>query len=308
LTRFIVTNLDTVTEAPAEPEIPGHTYADMWILTKTAEVVATTNRLMDAYQFGEAGRQIYDFLWGDFADWYVEVAKVQLEQGASRAWLTLSVLYEVLDTSLRLLHPYIPFVTEATWQQLREAFSEAAAGIGGGEQSPALMLAEWPSAGEMYPEQADAFERLRELVRNIRAVRAEYNVPAARFVTATISGGELAGFLGEQRDVLQFLARLDGKTLTIARDVDAPENAVTIPLGDLTCYLPLSGLVDVEQERHRLEAELVEVQSQIKRLTDLLASPFAERAPEAVVAKERDKLSRFEGQAEELQLRIRSLI
>jgi valyl-tRNA synthetase len=84
---------------------------------------------MDSYNFGEAGRQVYDFLWGDFADWYVELAKVQLRDGGTRAWTTLAVLRQVLDNCLRLLHPYIPYVTEETWQQLKQAFEAADLGI-----------------------------------------------------------------------------------------------------------------------------------------------------------------------------------
>ena len=126
--RFITHNLDRVT-AVDKPAALEFTPADEWILTRLSETITTSDRLMDTYLYGEAGRQVYDFLWSEFADWYVELAKVQLNEGGSRAWTTLWVLRKVLDDCLRLLHPYIPFVTEETWQQLKKAFLAADAHI-----------------------------------------------------------------------------------------------------------------------------------------------------------------------------------
>jgi valyl-tRNA synthetase len=146
-TRFILHNLQTVTAADKPAEI-SYTDADKWILTRLSEVTDDANRLMDGYQYGEAGRQVYDFLWGDFADWYVELSKVQLREGGARAWTTLSVLRRVMDDSLRLLHPFIPFVTEETWQQLKNAFVEADLGIAPADGwAEALMIANGRPAG-----------------------------------------------------------------------------------------------------------------------------------------------------------------
>ncbi|HSM56354.1 MAG TPA: valine--tRNA ligase [Candidatus Sulfomarinibacteraceae bacterium] len=310
LTRFIVKNLERMSEndVPADDEGVAPTTADRWILTRLNELIDSVDRLFDGYLFGEAGRQIYEFLWGDFADWYVESAKVQFEQGGARAWHTLSVLYQVLDASLRLMHPYIPYVTEATWQELQGAFAEANLGIVPEDQeTPALIVAPWPSSGATFPEDATRFERLRDLIRNIRAARAEYDVAAGRYVTAYIAAGELAPFFNEQRDIMIFLARLDDKQLIIDFEVEPPQQAVTISLGDVTCYLPLAGMVDLEQEQERLNAELAEVESQIERLNNLLDSPFSEKAPEDVVAREREKLERFQAQEKELQERLADL-
>jgi valyl-tRNA synthetase len=308
--RFVVQNLDRATpaDAPAADETPSYTAADAWILTRLSELVTTADRLYDGYQYGEAGRQIYDFFWSDFADWAVESAKVELAHGGRRAWVTLSVLVEVLDVCLRLLHPFVPFVTEETWQQVKVAVTAADLGIrpkGGWEE--ALIIADWPQPGPTFPALAADYERLREVVREIRAVRAEYKVPPGRLIPATLVAGTKAGFFTAQRPVLAFLARLDEGAMTVTAAIDPPAGAVTISLGDVVAYLPLAGLVDLDQERARLEGELAEVRQQVGRLQTLLQGEFAGRAPAQVVAREREKLSRFEASRRELEERLAAL-
>lgn len=305
--RFITRNLDraTAADAPAEPR---YTPADRWILSRLSETIETVDRLMDNFQFGEAGRQTYDFLWGDFADWYVELSKVQLNQGGAMAWTTLSVLREVLDKSLRLLHPYIPFVTEATWLELRQAFTDAGLGIAPAEGwADALIIADWPKPGPRYTEAAAEFEQLRELVRRIRNARSEQGVEPARMIPATIAAGKSAAFLREQAEALAFLARLDGDKLIIAETAEAPDQAITLALGPITAYLPLAGMLDLDAERARLTTDRDKLSQEIGRVSGLLDSPFAEKAPAAVVEKERDKLSQLEASLAEISERLEAL-
>ncbi len=239
--RFVTRSVDKVNRADAPAEAT-YSVADRWILTRLSETIATVNRLMDNYQFGEAGRQIYDFLWSDYADWYVEIAKVQLNQGGATAWTTLSVLCDVLDQSLRLLHPYIPFVTEATWQEMRQAFLEADLGIGPDEGwAEALIIADWPQVGLNDAVAAAEFEQLRELVRRIRNARAEQSVEPAKQIPAVIAAGNRAAFLREQAEIVAFLARLDGEQLVISESAEPPAQAITLAMGPVTCYLPLAG-------------------------------------------------------------------
>lgn len=310
LTRFIVKNLDRIgpEDGQALDKSIALTPIDAWILTRLSETTEDVDRLFDGYLFGEAGRQIFDFLWGDFADWYVEAAKVQLDAGGSRSWKTLSVLFQVLDSALRLLHPFIPYVTEEAWGQLQKAFTASGLEFDAHySPAPALIVADWPVAGARYEEEAAAVERLYELIRGIRSARAEYSVPAGRYIAAHISAGRFAPFLEEHGAVLAQLARLNDETLLIASELAPPEQSVTISLGEITAYLPLTGMIDVKQERERLEAEMREVEQQIARLTALLAGPFAEKAPEKVVAAEREKQLRFQAQKEELAARLADL-
>jgi valyl-tRNA synthetase len=306
-TRFVTRSLDKAGKEDASVE-PQYSDADKWILTRLSETIENMDRLLDGYQFGEAGRQAYDFLWGEFADWYVELAKVQLNQGGSQAWTTLKVLRQVLDDCLRLLHPYIPFVTEETWQQLKRAYEEANLGIepdgGWGE---ALIIADWPRPGKRYSHSSVNFSQLQEMVRRIRAARADHNVEPGRRIVATIAAGGQIEFYEAQRPILAFLARLDEGQLVIAETADAPDNVLTLALGDVTCYLPLAGLVDLDQERKRLTKELAKVDSEIKRVSNLLAGPFAEKAPPPVVQKERDKLARLQSGRAEIQERLDAL-
>ncbi len=308
--RFVTRGLQRA-DLPQRPDDVAAAYstADRWILSRLGQTITNVDRLMDGYLFGEAGRQIYDFLWNDFADWYVEIAKVQMGAGGAAAWSSLSVLVTVLDHTLRLLHPFIPFVTEETWQQLRSAALAAGVDIAPAEGWPeALIIADWPRPILDDPAATADFELLRELIRRIRNARAEQGVEPGRYIPALIAAGEKLALMETQRPLLAALARLDDDELTIAATVTPPAQAVTLALGPITCYLPLSGMVDLSAERARLEKEDAELDAQIKRLNGLLNSPFAEKAPEAVVQKEREKLAGLEAGRREIRERLAALV
>ncbi len=267
------------------------------------------NRLFENYQYGEAGRQIYDFFWSEFADWYVEIAKLQLEEGGARARNTAKTLARVLDTSLRLLHPFVPFVTEELWGFLKAAL--AAGPLDYQLTEAALIVARWP---EPRPEEgwevdkvAD-FSLIQELVRAIRNLRSEKGVKPGRRVPATLVSQEYRALLGEQAATIAQLAGLDAQALTIVKSLAAkPQGHIALVVGPVEVYLPLAGLVDASEERARLEKDLAETTSQIERLEKLLASSFAEKAPAAVVQKEREKLATYQQTAEKLRSQLAGL-
>ena len=162
------------------------------------------DRLFAAYQLGEAGRQVYEFIWGEYCDWYIEMTKVRLRgEDAAAANQARQVLVYVLEGCLKLLHPYMPFVTEAIWQYLPH-------------RGEALIVADWPQGGAR-DEQAEAdLAALMELVRAIRNVRSEYEVEASRRIGAVIVAGERLPFMLEQREAFLLLARVDPERLTLA--------------------------------------------------------------------------------------------
>ncbi len=308
--RLILQSLEKVSGSHGRPVDP--TLADRWINARLNRLLREQSRLFDSYQYGEAGRQVYDFFWGEFADWYLEVAKLQIEEGGDRAWNTARTMAWVLDTSLRLLHPYTPFVTEELWGHLKRACLEVG-GIyepeGGWEE--ALIVAQWPSGREEISEDVEAtkdFVLLMDLVRAIRNARAEKRVHPGLRIPALISAGAKESLLLGQAHALASLARLDPQKLDLRRTVERPP-AGSIPLvvGPLEAYLPLEGMLDVEQEVARLEGELRQVEAQIERLQELLAGPFSTRAPESVVQKERTRLREFLESKEKLENQRKAL-
>ncbi len=306
--RFIIHNLQNIPSAP-EGE-PDWTLADSWICARHKQLRETVNRLFENYQFGEAGRQIYDFFWTEFADWYVEIAKDQIAEGGDRAFHTVQTLVRTFDTCLRLLHPFTPFVTEELWGHLKEACQEASDQLqsreGWGE---ALMIAKWPEPMEMagWEEKAiEDFSLIQEMVRAIRNIRAEYKVQPGHKIACTISAGGKKDMIQSQEQTFVSLAGVDPEALTIVdMPIEPSEDQVTLVVTPVEISLPLAGLVDVEAERERLEKELAEAQSQISRLEKLLASPFAEKAPPEVVQKERDKLAEYRETAKRLEQQLR---
>ncbi len=302
--RFVI---GTLANAPREAQgAPQWTLADSWIWARLQALITEVERLFTAYQYGEAGRQIYDFFWADFADWYLEIAKLQMAEGGDRAFYTAQTLVKVLDACLRLLHPFTPFVTEELWGHLKQActeHSDAFSPQGGWEQ--ALMLARFPERRQ--PEgwedgRITEFSLLQDVIRSIRNLRTEKKVTAGKLVPAVIAAGERMPLLQANARTLCVLAHLDPEQVQFVTVLEEkPANALSVVVQGVEVFLPLEGAVDMEAERARLQKELTEVESQIERLEKLLGSSFAEKAPAAVVDKERQKLAAFQETAARLR-------
>ncbi|HEX9018740.1 MAG TPA: valine--tRNA ligase, partial [Anaerolineaceae bacterium] len=309
--RFVIGALDN---APDKADgAPEWTLADSWIWARLQNLVREVDRLFAAYQYGEAGRQIYDFIWGEFADWYVEIAKLQLSQGGDRAFYTASTLVRVLDACLRLLHPFTPFVTEELWGHLKRAAQDKAATYkpaDGGAWEEALIVARFPEpqALEGWEEQKIAdFSLAQEIVRALRNLRTEKRVPPNRKIPAYLAAGDKAGVLDMQRGAIALLAGVDPEHFIITQAADAkPQNAVALTVLGVEIYLPLEGLVDLQAETARIQKELETTESQIQRLESLLSSNFPERAPAAVVDRERQKLATFKDTAARLKDQLKA--
>ncbi|MCJ7832411.1 MAG: valine--tRNA ligase, partial [Actinobacteria bacterium] len=202
---------------------------DRWILSRHNRLIGEVTRLLDSYQFGEAGKQIYEFLWGEYADWYLEASKLQMDDGSARAWLTGRTLVTVLDACLRMLHPYMPFVTEELWQHLKGAASASAGGfIEPDAWGEALITAAWPQAEAPMDEEVVArFEIVRQIVTAVRNARSEKNVPASSRMAADFGAGEHAPLLESQRALIASLARLAPESMTVAVSVASrPPDAI----------------------------------------------------------------------------------
>jgi valyl-tRNA synthetase len=291
--RFIIGALDSAPQQAQRP--PEWTLADSWIWARLQTLVREVERLFENFQYGEAGRQIYDFFWGEFADWYVEIAKLQIEEGGDLAFYTAQTLVRVLDITLRLLHPFTPFVTEELWGHLKAAASEHSADFqpkGGWEQ--ALILAHWPEARaeeDWESGRVADFNLIQDIVRAIRNLRSEKNVKPNRRIPAILVSESALEILRQQEKSLASLSGLDPEQLQVQGSMDAkPEGHVALVVGAVEIYLPLAGLVDIDEERQRMQSELDSTLAQIQRLEQLLAGPFALKAPQAVVQKEREKL------------------
>jgi len=308
--RFILGVLDSVPQIAQND--PQWTLADSWIWARMQSLKRETERLFTASQFGEAGRQIYDFFWSEFADWYLEIAKLQMGEGGDRAYYTAQTLARVLDSCLRLLHPFTPFITEELWRHLKHT-CQGKDGIYSPREgwADALIIAKWPEPAEPEGWEAEKvadFNLLQEIIRAIRNLRTEKKVTPGRRMAATILAGAKLPVLQAQVKTLSALAYLDPEQLTLSDSLpEKPQDQVSLVVSGIEIFLPLSGLVDSAAEQARLQAELDTVVSQIERLEALISSPFAKKAPEAVVEKERQKLAAYQETASSLREQLQAL-
>jgi len=294
--RFVVSNLQPPISNIQYPA-PNIQLPERWILSRHNRLIQNVTRLMEDWQFGEAGRQIYDFLWGEYCDWFIEISKIRLYGEDEEAKDTArQVLVHVFDHTLRLLHPFMPFVTEEIWQHLPH-------------EGEALIVAPWPEAGPMDEAAEAEMALLMEIVRAIRNARAEYQVEPGRRIEAIIVADEDYELLTSQKDILITLARLDADKLHIARTLETkPAHALALVVGGVEIYLPLAGMVDLAKERQRLSAEIEEVTKGIAGSGKLLANEdFLAKAPAQVVERERDKLADYRQRQVKLQERLQSL-
>jgi len=261
---------------------------DRWILSRLSGTVATLTRLMDSFQFGEAQRQLHDFIWGEFCDWYIEFAKIRLSIGEKSS--PLPVLVHVLETSLRLLHPFMPFVTEELWQNLKKPES--------------IMTADYPEADKkaVDPEAERVMESVIEIIHAIRNVRAEHKVESGRWVEAQVCAGELTSAITPYSPAIQTLARARPVSFLKRREEAPNENVLALVLKSSEVIIPMESMVDLQAEGKRLQQEIEQSRAEVARLEARLKDKaFLNKAPPAVVDKERDKLNMRKDKLERLK-------
>jgi valyl-tRNA synthetase len=288
-TRFALMNGATVSRpVPARDTL---TDADRWILDLTDAVVAEVDELYEDYQFAKLSDALYHFTWDELCDWYLELAKVQIAEGGSRADDTRAVLGHVLDTVLRLLHPLIPFVTERLWTTLT-----------GGES---LVVASWPTVSGVAADGAAArrIAGVQKLVTEVRRFRSDQGVKPGQRVKARLSGVDEAG-LSALSQAVSSLARLEapGESFTPSASIE-----VALPGGHVHVELDLSGTVDLAAERKRLEKDLAVAGKELAGTEAKLSNPnFMGKAPEEVVAKIRARRDAAAAEIERITKRLES--
>ncbi len=299
--RFVISNLGDQPEQYAqwrEPAANALTLADRWILSRAQQLIQRANELFAEYRFNEAAQEIYHFLWDDYCDWCIEASKVTLNGADETAKQnTRAVLTHVLERSLRLLHPIMPFVTEEIWQRLPH-------------QGEALIVAQWPRQDrEIDHDAIAAFERVMDAVRAIRNARSEFNVEPAKRIAALVAAGAYAAEFGAQRATLAALARLDAAQLQIAPDLAPnPEQAVSIVLASgVQIFLPRAGMLDLDKEKKRLTSELDKARADAERTAAKLDGDFATKAPADVVQRERERLNATRERIAKLQEQLEGL-
>lgn len=295
--RYALMNVGDLTAN--QVDITGEkTLADKWILTRLNQTIGKVTELFEKFEFGEAGRLLYRFIWDDFCDWYIEMSKETLAGDDEAAKLTTrSILVYVLDNTLRLLHPIMPFVTEEIWQSVPHV----------GES---LVVATYPT---VHPEQmdeqaAEEMEFLMDFIRSVRTVRNEMNTPLSKPINiiAKVSDAAHYAILKENES---YIARFSNpEEFVYGEDVEAPSDAVTSVITGAEIYLPLAGLINIEDEIARLEKEAEKLQQEVDRVEKKLSNEkFVAKAPAAVVEAERAKGADYQAQREAVLERIATL-
>ena len=292
--RFVLMNLDDY--QPGEGDLK-YSLADKWILSELKAAAAAISANLGKYELGEAARAVYDFTWDYFCDWYIETAKPRLygEDKVER-YTAQTVLVQVLDNILRLLHPFMPFITEEIWQALPH-------------DGETIMLAAWPDAEAMpdYPAEAEIMRLNMDAVRAIRNIRAEMNVQPGKKVELIFATDTAADGLEQGEMYIKALAGAENMSIMSACS-DKPEQAAAAHIRGVDIYLPLKGLIDLDKEIARLNKEIANMDKEIKRLESKLSNQgFLAKAPETVVAGEREKLAAYTEKRQSLLKRVAEL-
>ena len=273
------------------------TLADRWILARLQTTIADVTRLFERFEFGEAGRILYSFIWDDYCDWYIEMTKEQLQDKEAANTTTKSILVFVLDQFLRLLHPIMPFVTEEIWQQI-------------GGQDKSIVVADYPRVMEAYQDsQVEAqMAQLMELIRAVRTIRNEMNTPLSKPVDLYIKVQDASGQALLEANQAYIKRFCNPAQLLISQAPEHPEEVVTQVLSFAEILMPLKGLIKLEDELARLEGEQAKLGKEVARIDGKLSNEkFVSRAPEQVVAEERNKRQGYLSQLETVKERIQQV-
>ena len=291
--RFVLMNMEGYDH---EAKLAPYTLADKWILSRLSRTEKEVTDLLGRFELGEAGRLVYEFIWGEFCDWYIELAKPRLynKENAEERATAQHVICEVLSSSMKLLHPYMPFITEEIWQCLPH-------------EGESIMVAAWPKSDEqLFDEEAEAaMNAIMEAIKAIRNMRAEVNVAPGKKVPAILLvADELQQVVADNQSYIKLMASVDELSILTAGG-DKPENAMAAVTKGIEVYLPLKGLIDIEKETQRLNKELDGMTKEIGRIEGKLNNEgFLAKAPAEVVEKEKTKAQEIAGKMQAIQERL----
>ena len=281
--RFVLMNLEDFDVK--DIDLTGEkTVADRWILTKLNDTIQSVTDLTEKYEIGEAGRHLYHFIWDDFCDWYIEMSKeILFGEDETAKQTTRSILAHVLDQILRLLHPIMPFVTEEIWENIPH-------------EGESLVVAEYPTVRPELSDEAatKGMDVLMELIRSVRNIRSEVNTPLSKKINILIKTNDetVETFLSANTSYIERFC--NPEELTISKSIEAPEEAMTAVITGAEIYLPLAGLINIEEEIARLEKELDKWNKEVKRVQGKLANEkFVSNAPEKIVQEEKAKEAEY---------------
>ncbi|MGB2824770.1 MAG: valine--tRNA ligase, partial [Phycisphaerae bacterium] len=277
--------------------------ADAWILSRLNSTIRDVTGAIEAFRFNDLGDTLYHFMWDDLCDWYLEIAKARIAAGQEAP---KAVLAHCLDVLLRLLHPVAPFITEAIWQHLNQV--APLRGPGDEPAEPMLVTAQWPyaDAAAIRPATEQEFALLQDMVRQVRNVRTQHNVPPKRPVNAAVEArGQVAGLVSDNLDLLRSQAGIDRITVDDRLD-SPPANAAVVTVGDVRLYV--LDIIDVEAERARLDKQAEALGKGIAGLAAKLANEnFVTKAPADLVQRERERLSRLQAELAAVRDSLESL-
>jgi valyl-tRNA synthetase len=302
-TRFILQSLDVERLEAQAIELQPHMIEDQWINSQLNRLIKNVTELMENFQFGEAEQKIYDFVWSKFCDWYIEIAKIRLRSQSTPS--SLPFLANTLEKSLRLLHPFMPFVTEELWQSLKQRLPDK-------DQMPAsIMIAPYSLADDKaFASEAErVMDSVIEIVRSIRNVRAQYKVKPSKWIKARVYTDELLSNLIAEASMIETLAK--ARPLTILgrqKRKTGKEKVLVLVLKEAEVVMPLAGMVDRLAEEQRLVKESEEIKARIAQLDARLRDKaFLSKAPTQVIEKEKQKLTMFEDKLKRLHQELSQL-
>jgi valyl-tRNA synthetase len=294
--RFCALNFSLADEGTQELSHGALDLADRWILSRLQGVIEATRRDMDEYRFNDAANELYQFFWHEFCDWYLEIAKLRISKTDGQQTTTRAVLLHVFDTALRLMHPYIPFLTEELWQQLPQSGETIV------KASYPELAAEW-----IDPDSEQTMSFVMQVVTSIRNVRNAFKIPNTTRITVHIRASvEYIKLLDEFRPYIINLAMIS--EMSVGNDIQRPERSATTILEGVEIYVPLEGLIDIDVERTRLTRELQKVHDDMTWLEAKLSrSDFLEKAPEEIIEKEQAKHQGLKEREGKLALALESI-
>lgn len=272
--------------------------ADQWILTRLNETIDTVTQLSDKYEFGEVGRVLYNFIWDEFCDWYIEMSKIPMNgDDEVQKNVTRSVLSYALDRIMRLLHPFMPFVTEHIWQNLPH-------------EGESIVTSAWPTvdASLVFEESKDVMEQLVEIIKAVRQSRLEVNTPLSKEIPIKIQAKNetIQQLLKTNQHYLERFC--NPSTLEIEPQIDIPDKAMTTVVAAGEVILPIEGLIDMDKELERLEKDLQKWQKELDRVNKKLSNEnFVNKAPEHVINEEKEKQVKYQEKYDGVKARIEQL-